>query len=86
MPYITPDQREKYDGALTEIEDIINHLSIQQVAGEFTYIVYRLLKRFNVSFFYRALGIGCMVCVILEMYRQEHSRYEDIKKDKNGGV
>ena len=86
MPYIPQEQREKYEEFIDKIEFILYHLPLTQVAGEFTYIVYRLLKRFNGKFWFHALGIGCMICATLEMYRQEHSRYEDIKKDQNGSV
>lgn len=86
MPYITPKEREKYESHILGIEYILYHQSVTKAAGEFTYIIYRLLKRFNVTFFYRVVGMGCMVCAMLEMYRKHHALYEDEKEKENGGV
>jgi hypothetical protein len=86
MPYIKHDERLQYD---TEIKTIIAKwqlLDLKDVAGHFTYVVYRLLKYFSGKFWTRALGIGCLICAILEIYRKEHALYEDEKIKENGDV
>jgi hypothetical protein len=70
MPYIEQNRRKIYD---KHIDSILNEFKDpQQVAGEFTYIIYRLLKWFSKKYWIRALGIGCLICAILEIYRKEH--------------
>lgn len=86
MPYIKPDERLHYDTQIKTITDKWPLLDLKDVAGHFTYIVYRLLKFFSGKFWMRALGIGCLVCAILEIYRKEHAPYEDQKIEENGDV
>lgn len=62
-------------------------MSADKYAGRFVYVVYRLmLKLFTGRFWTRALGIGCLVCVILELYRKEHAKYENLKIEESGDV
>jgi hypothetical protein len=87
MPYIDKKMRNVYDPYINAITDLWQPVvRLTDIAGEFTYVVYRLLKVFNGKFWMRALGIGCLVCAILEMYRREHSEYEDEKREQNGDV
>jgi hypothetical protein len=86
MPYIKQEERKKYETHLAAIEHILLHLPVDKAAGEFTYVIYRLLKRFNGVFATRAVGMGCVVAAILEMYRQDHAPYEDQKQHENGDV
>jgi hypothetical protein len=86
MPYINQTSRKIYDGHINYLIDKLNITPTKDMAGEFTYIVYRLLKIFSGKYWMRALGIGCMVCAVLEMYRVDHSKYEDIKRSDNGEV
>lgn len=86
MPYIKQEDRTKYDGHIDKILYALDHTASDEAAGHFTYVVYRLLNRFNRRFWHRALAIGCLVCAILEIYRKEHSFYEDAKELENGRV
>ena len=86
MPDIKPGERLHYDTQIKTIIDKWLLLDLKDVAGHFTYIVYRLLKFFSGKFWMRALGIGCLVCAILEIYRKEHVHYEDMKIIENGDV
>jgi hypothetical protein len=91
MPYVTKASRDCYDPHINQIlkiwDSIGGKLAItSDVAGDFTYIIYRLLKFFSGSFWMRALGIGCLVCAILEIYRRDHGLYEDKKINENGDV
>ena len=88
MPYIEPDQRKKLDiwiDCLLRAIDVTKPIDL--IAKDFTYVVYRLLRRvFFGRFWIRAIGIGCMVCVILEWYRRDCSRLEDQAIEKNGDI
>lgn len=85
MPYIANKDREKYADA---IDDILTALpeNSADAAGEFTYVIYKLLERFNGRYWERALGIGSVVMAILEIYRREHIQYEDKKMAEHGDV
>ena len=86
MPYITQKNRELYNGPISEILFVLSHREMTDAAGDFTYIIYRLLMRFRPRFWMRALGIGCLICAILELYRRDHAEYEDEKIQENGDV
>ncbi len=86
MPYIEKRLRTIYDPDIDNIIEKWWALDTQRMAGVFTYIVYRLLKCFSDKFWMRALGIGCLVCAILEIYRRDHAVYENEKRCKNGDV
>jgi hypothetical protein len=89
MPYIDQTERKIYDhlidGILARFENLGAYTPMD-VAGAFTYIVYRLLKFFNKRFWSRALGIGCVICAILEIYRRDHTIYENEKIKENGDI
>jgi len=86
MPYIKQEQRKELNPHLEPMLDRWYHMPKNDVAGEFTYVIYRLLKIFGGKFWMRALGMGCMVCAMLEMYRQYHAPYENEKIEENGDV
>ena len=86
MPYIPQEARKHYDGAINEILFVLNHRSATDAAGDLTYITYRLLKRFSLKFWMRAMAIGCLICAILEIYRRDHSIYEDKKIEEHGDI
>lgn len=85
MPYIEKEKREKYTEA---IQSILNSLpeSSAEAAGEFTYVIFKLLQKFNGRYWERALGTGSAVMAIMEMYRREHAGYEDEKTATHGDV
>ena len=86
MPYIDKDQRCRLDPHIDSLLDRWYHMTKLDVAGEFTYVIYRLLKLFSGRYWMRALGLGCMLCAMLEMYRRDHAVYEDEKIKENGDV
>jgi len=85
MPYIPQERREEYDVA---INTILSRLPDDQTkaAGEFTYVIYRLLDTFNGKYWERALGVGSLIMAILEIYRKNHGLYEDTKIKQHGDV
>lgn len=87
MPYIKQEDRDLVDIHVDTLLVRLLDVKSDKRAGLFTYIVYRLLKAsFCDKYWQRALGIGCLVCAILEIYRREHSKYEDEKITQNGDV
>ncbi|NIO16453.1 MAG: hypothetical protein GTN70_05570 [Deltaproteobacteria bacterium] len=85
MPYIGTDKREKYTEAIQSILDSLPE-SPAEAAGEFTYVIYKLLQKFNGRYWERALGTGSAVMAIMEMYRREHAGYEEEKMATHGDV
>ncbi len=85
MPYIAKENREKYADAIHDILTALPENSAD-AAGEFTYVIYKLLERFNGKYWERALGIGSILMAILEIYRRKHVQYEDQKMTEHGDV
>jgi len=85
MPYIKPERRKRYDAAIDFLLDALPN-SNWEGAGDFTYIIYRLLKRFNKDYTSRALGTGCLEMAKQEMYRKSHADYEEEKRKLHGEV
>ncbi len=84
MPYIEQEKRKLLDDCIGSIIFECNRFAGHGRSGMFTYVVYRLLKGiFTGRFVVRALGIGCMVCAMLEWYRRDFSVYEDEKITNN---
>lgn len=86
MPYIAKDLRDEVDPSINVLVGAIENKDVVEKAGIFTYIVYKLLLTFTGRFWVRALGIGCLVCAILEIYRREHAPYEDWARSRAGDV
>lgn len=85
MPYIRKERRKEYS---EPIEQILKSLpeSSSEAAGEFTYVIYKLLTKFNGRYWERALGTGSVMMAVMEMYRMSHSGYEDGKIAEHGDV
>ena len=91
MPYITDEVKANLDNNIDGILETFDYYSKNKgghgvIAGSFTYVVYRLLGWFNQKFWMRALGMGCLVMAMMEMYRRKHAEYEDSKIKENGDV
>lgn len=88
MPYIRPELRGKYHAPLVELEKA---LAFDDWApGSINYVVYSLLLRVMTQqgeryCNYNAL-MGMLVCVALELYRQNIAPYEDDAEKTNGPV
>lgn len=85
MPYVEKEKRDKYSEAIQSILNLLPDGSAE-AAGEFTYVLYRLLQKFNGKYWERALGTGSAVMAIMEMYRRDHALYEDGKIAEHGDV
>lgn len=87
MPYITPERRALYDGALAALSASITGESPD---GDMNYIVTRLLDDWLSK---RGLGytaiagvVGVLETAKLEFYRRVAAPYEDGKIEVNGDV
>jgi hypothetical protein len=85
MPYIAKERRKRYDRTIEEILEALPDNS-EEAAGDFTYVIYRLLTKFNGRYYERALGMGSLVMACMEMYRRSHGPYEDEKIWEHGDL
>jgi hypothetical protein len=93
MPYVvdSPD-REKLDPALFKLASALNDLGADgdtsAWAGRVNYLVTRLMLRTlpKRKYWVMALGVGTLICVILEFYRRFVARYEDEAIIRNGDI
>ena len=91
MPYITQAERDFLD---PHIEKVVEHVKAlvatdkPSVAGLLNYVVTKLLVRTlpEKRYWTLALGIGTLVCCILEFYRRFVGKYEDEAILKNGDL
>ena len=89
MPYIAPDDREKFDECIEHISDSI------LTCGDINYVVSSIISKYlesvniaegKVSYFHINQMIGVLECAKLELYRRIAVPYEDIKITENGDI
>ena len=87
MPYIKPENREKYKAVLGELIGILQSLPVEEVDGELNYVVTRLLKEvYPLRYFHINKAIGVLECIKQEFYRRVAAPYEDVKIKESGDV
>lgn len=95
MPYIKPQDREKFIKAINEDDigalDLLCEVSDKcQTVGEINYsisvIIHEYLKRKGLNYSNVNELIGVLECAKLELYRVIAAPYEDIKIEENGYV
>ena len=87
MPYIRPERREKYNDVLRELIDIFKALPVEEVDGEFNYVVTKILKEIYIKrYFHLNKAIGVLECIKQEFYRRVLAPYEDVKIKESGDV
>ena len=87
MPYIKPESREKYKGVLKELIGLLKSLSVNEVDGEFNYVVTKLLKEvYPLRYFHLNRAMGVLECIKQEFYRRVAAPYEDVKRKESGDV
>ncbi len=90
MPYIKPEDREKFDDSLSSLMAQIIVQEDSSQAGVLNYcisaILNEVLKTRGLN--YRNLNelVGVLECAKLELYRRIASPYEDLKIQENGDV
>lgn len=87
LPYIKPENREKYEKTLKELVKILKSLPPEEVDGELNYVVTKLLKEiYPLRYFHINKAIGVLECAKLEFYRRVAAPYEDTKIKESGDV
>ena len=87
MPYIKPKDREKFNGVLNNIRNIIKEENIN--AGELNYLLSSIVGEFAYNQgqpCYQKYNdaLGALEGVKLELYRKQIATYEDKKVEENG--
>lgn len=85
MPYITDDERFKYDFAIDSLVDKLE----KQPVGHINYVISRMFWRLfkkNRSYTFGNNLMGVLECVKAEFYRRKLAPYEDEKMIENGDV
>ena len=87
MPYIAPERRMAYDGALGDLAAGVN---AETPAGDLNYVVTRILNAWLQKRGLSYAAIADVVTVLetakLEFYRRMATPYEDRKIAENGDV
>lgn len=92
MPYIEPENRHKYETAITEIVTQLNLRGTSGLypVGDLNYIISTIIQKTlqRQGMRYQTLNaiVGSLECCKLEVYRRLASPYEDEKITKNGDV
>lgn len=87
MPYIKPEQREKWKVIIDEVVKIINELPEDKKDGELNYLITSILKKvYKPSYFNYNRAIGLVECIKQEFYRRSVAPYEEEKIKENGDV
>ena len=83
MPYVTKKKRKQLDPAINLIDRTMED-------GELNYTITRICHRWirYRPFKYLTLVrvMGCLICVMFELYRKVIAPYEDKKRMENGPV
>ena len=89
MPYIEDTRRKEIDPLIEKLAaNICMNKSHTAFAGELNYVVTRLLLKVlpEKRYWALALGVGTLICAVLEFYRRYISLYEDGALKKNGDI
>ena len=87
MPYITPNEREKFEPELEKLRDCI---MVGISKGDMTYVFYSLSKKYidvtGKSYTNISTVISSLIDAAEELRRRELNPYEDQKITDNGDV
>lgn len=83
MPYIQKRRREQLD---PEIDKIFLSVSDGELNYTITRICHRWIIRRRLKYFTLVRVMGCLICVMFELYRRVAAPYEDKKRMENGPV
>ena len=87
MPYTKKEDREKYEPALGELRELIQHQNTSK--GDLTYIVYSLGLEYSQgkeSYTNISSAISSLIDAAEELRRRHLNPYEDKKRKENGDV
>ena len=94
MPYIKQERRDEYDPLIEQLTTLIKqneHGDRFGLDGDANYVLTRIVTRvFKVESQWRyhsiARAVGCLQCVMMELYRRVAGVYENVAARKNGDV
>ncbi|MGD8566376.1 MAG: hypothetical protein PVF96_08520 [Candidatus Bathyarchaeota archaeon] len=87
MPYIKPENREKYGVVLEELVTIMKSVPLEQLDGELNFIITRILKEvYPLRYFHLNRAMGVLESVKQEFYRRVVAPYENEKITESGDV
>lgn len=87
MPYIKPEDREKWGKTIDEIVKKIQEIPDDKKDGELNFLITSILKRtYSPKYFNYNRMMGVLECIKQEAYRKIIAPYEDKKIEENGDV
>jgi hypothetical protein len=87
LPYIKPENREKYGVVLEELVTIMKSVPLEQLDGELNFIITRILKEvYPLRYFHLNRAMGVLESVKQEFYRRVVAPYENEKITESGDV
>jgi len=87
MPYIKPEDREKWKTTIADVVKKLDGLPMEQVDGELNYLFSSIVKSaYKPRYFNFNRAIGMLECVRQEFYRKFVAPYEDKKEEENGKI
>lgn len=87
MPYITQEERPKYDEVLEQMIKLLKEKSPESVDGHLNYVVTRIIKEvYPLRYYHINKAMGVLECIQHEFYRRVAAPYEDTKIEQNGDV
>lgn len=84
MPYIKKEDRENIRTALDHV--ILDGLTDGELNFTITHICHRWIMYHGLKYFTLVRVMGCLICVMFELYRMVVAPYEAKKRMENGPV
>lgn len=84
MPYIEKEDRETINKTLDHT--VIIHLNDGGLNFTITHICHKWIMAHGLKYFTLVRVMGCLICVMFELYRMVGAKYEDKKRMENGPV
>ena len=84
MPYITKEKRKNIDMALDPV--ILGNLDDGELNYTITKICHWFIMDRGLRYFTLVRVMGCLICVMFELYRMVVSPYENKKRMENGPI
>jgi hypothetical protein len=90
MPYLTKEEREKFDPFYQSALSYLLQLDVRSLTGHLNYMIFKTVRGWTImhgkKYYVFAALLGTMICCILEIYRRLVAPYEDRKIKENGDV
>lgn len=88
MPYIKPEDRERYREGIAQVVDALLSIPEEERDGHVNYVVTVIMKRVYQPSKYACYNkaMGVLTCILFEFYRRMVGPYEDIKIKENSDV